>query len=70
VEEDEEDKVVYETCDPEDPENAIAGMPSFAASVAAPTVPDMRTVEPRLLPTLGPETTRAGAPPKNSGASV
>ena len=30
------------------PENARAGIPSFEASVAAPTVPDMRVVEPRL----------------------
>ena len=30
------------------PLNASAGMPSFAAAVAAPTVPDMRVVRPRF----------------------
>ena len=30
------ESVVNETCDPPEPEKAIAGKPSFAASVAAP----------------------------------
>ena len=39
---------VYPVCDPVVPLKAMAGMPSFEASVAAPTVPDMRTVLPRF----------------------
>lgn len=39
---------VYPVCDPVVPLKAMAGMPSIEASVAAPTVPDMRTVLPRL----------------------
>ena len=39
---------VYAVWDPVVPLKAMAGMPSFEASVAAPTVPDTRTVLPRL----------------------
>ncbi len=39
---------VYPVCDPVVPLKAMAGMPSFEASVAAPTVPDTRTVLPRF----------------------
>lgn len=39
---------VYPVWDPVVPLKAIAGMPSIEASVAAPTVPDMRTVLPRF----------------------
>ena len=39
---------VYAVWEPVVPLKAMAGMPSFAASVAAPTVPDTRTVLPRL----------------------
>lgn len=62
------------------PEKAIPGMPSFAAAVAAPTVPEAQTVAPRfavmllevgaegygflLPPTLGPDTAISGLSPK------
>jgi len=36
VEEEDVVRVVKETCEPVEPENAMDGMPSFAASVAAP----------------------------------
>lgn len=39
---------VYPVCDPVVPLKAMAGMPSLEASVAAPTVPDIRTVLPRF----------------------
>ena len=39
---------VYAVWEPVVPLKAMAGMPSFEASVAAPTVPDTRTVLPRL----------------------
>jgi hypothetical protein len=45
-------------------------LPSFTASVAAPTVPETNTERPRFEPTLGPVTAISGAPPKNLGASV
>lgn len=35
-------------CEPDVPENAMPGIPSLAASVAAPTVPETRTVAPRF----------------------
>lgn len=38
----------HAVCDPVVPLKAMLGMPSFEASVAAPTVPDMRTVVPRF----------------------
>ena len=41
-------EVVYAIWAPEAPLKAIAGTPSFAASVAAPTVPETRVVEPRF----------------------
>lgn len=40
--------VEYAIWEPVVPLKAMAGMPSFAASVAAPTVPDIRVVEPRF----------------------
>lgn len=43
---------VNEIWEPDAPENAIAGMPSRAASVVAPTVPDIRVVEPAFTSTV------------------
>lgn len=45
---------VQAVCEPVDPLKARAGIPSLAASVAAPTVPDMRVVVPRfaILPSV------------------
>lgn len=45
-------------------------VPSFTASVAAPTVPEARTTIPKFEPTLGPVTAISGLPPKNFGDSV
>jgi len=39
---------VYSVWLPVVPLKAMAGMPSLAASVAAPTVPEIRTVVPRF----------------------
>lgn len=40
--------VVQGIWEPEVPLKAMAGMPRFEASVAAPTVPEMRVVVPRF----------------------
>ena len=39
---------VHALWEPEVPLKAMAGIPPFAASVAAPTVPEMRAVVPRF----------------------
>lgn len=39
---------VQPICEPLVPLNAMAGIPDFAASVAAPTVPEMSVVVPRF----------------------
>ena len=44
---------MYAVWEPVVPLKAMAGMPSFEASVAAPTVPDTRTVLPRLAKAEG-----------------
>ncbi|KAL9046639.1 MAG: hypothetical protein Q9214_000576, partial [Letrouitia sp. 1 TL-2023] len=45
---------VHAVWEPEVPLKAMLGIPSLAASVAAPTVPDMRTVEPRFAAGISP----------------
>ncbi len=47
-------------------ETASEGIPWIAASVAADTVPEYRTLIPTLAPRLIPETTRSTGPPASS----